>query len=61
MQQCDTAAERTAHEWTTELPVNFLFPVMQPKLSQTIKFLWREIQKQKVRVSEKKEKKELFY
>ena len=21
----DTAAERTAHEWTTELPVNFLF------------------------------------
>jgi len=56
MQQCDTAAERTAHEWTTELPVNFLFPVMQPKLSQTIKFLWREIQKQKVRV-----KKELFY
>ena len=27
---------------------------MERKLSQTIKFLWREIQKQRVRVSEKK-------
>ena len=30
---------------------------MQRKLSQTIKFLWHEIQKQKVRVSEKSNKK----
>jgi len=45
----DTAAERTAHEWTTELPVNLLFPVMQRKLSQTIKFLWRKIQNSKAK------------
>jgi len=55
-----TAAERTVHEWTTELPVNFLFPVTQRKVSQTIKFLLREIQKQKVRVSEKKVEKRLI-
>ena len=55
-----TVAERTVHEWTTELPVNFLFPVTQRKVSQTIKFLWREIQKQKVRVSEKKSRKKNY-
>ena len=56
----DTAAERTAHEWTTELPVHFLLLVMKRKFSQT-KFLWCEIQKQKVRVSEKKVEKRISF